>query len=213
MKTVGSIVKEARVRRKITLEQAESATKIRRKFLQAIESDDFSAMPSVSYAKGFIKNYSEFLGLDSSTVMAFFRRQSKEVVKSSLLPKGVAEPLNTPIIQLTPRRFMAVCIFVLVGLFLLYFGLQYRRIQTPPNLSLQSPKNNSVTTEKRVDILGTTDPDATVTINGVNVQVHEDGKFFDQVALDTRLTTITIVAVSRYGKSTTITKNIEYLGQ
>ena len=68
MKTVGSILKEARTARNITLAQTEEATKIRLKFLKAIESDDYSGLPSLSYAKGFVKNYSEYLGLDSSMV-------------------------------------------------------------------------------------------------------------------------------------------------
>jgi hypothetical protein len=91
-----------------------------------------------------------------------------------------------------------------------YFGLQYRRIQLPPKLLIDSPKSDAVAIDKRVDVLGRTDPDATVTINGNNVQVHPDGKFFDQVALQTGLTTITVTATSRYGKSTTLTKTIEY---
>jgi hypothetical protein len=134
------------------------------------------------------------------------------VSKSSLLPKGVAEPLNAPFIQLTPGRFMVLVVIGLVCVFLLYFGLQYRRIQTPPLLILESPKSNTVSVEKRVDVIGNTDPDATITINGTNVQVHPDGKFFDQVALDSGLTTITVIATSRYGKSTSITKTIELQG-
>jgi cytoskeletal protein RodZ len=213
MKTVGEIVKEVRNRKKLTLDEVEQATRIRKKFIIAIEADDFTGMPSLSYAKGFVKNYSEYLGLDSDMVMAFFRRQTKDITRSSLLPKGVAEPLNVPFFRLTPGRFLMLIVTGLVCLFLLYFGLQYRRIQLPPKLVIDSPKSNAISIDKRVDVLGRTDPDATVTINGNNVQVHPDGKFFDQVGLQTGLTTITITATSRYGKSSTFTKTIQYQGQ
>ena len=71
MKTVGSILREARVAKKLTLKEAEAATKFREKFLENIESDDYSRLPSLSYAKGFVKNYSEYLGLDINGACVF----------------------------------------------------------------------------------------------------------------------------------------------
>jgi len=62
--------------------------------------------------------------------------------------------------------------------------------------------------DPRLQILGNTDPDATVTINGVSVLVRGDGKFFDQVALNPGVNTFTIIATSRLGKSTTIIRDI-----
>lgn len=208
MKTVGSILKEARIAKKVTLEQAEVATKIRMKFLSGIERDDYSELPSISYAKGFVKNYAEYLGLDSNTVLAFFRRQTTDVSRSSLLPKREPLALNKSLVQLTPGRFLAIILVGLVVIFLGYLGLQYRRINLSPSLSIDSPVNQFVTSERRVDVLGRTDSDATVTINGVSVLVRGDGKFFDQVSLDPGVNKIIIVAISRFGKTTTITREV-----
>ena len=208
MKTVGSILKEARSAKHITLTQAEEATKIRMKFLQSIESDDYSGLPSLSYAKGFVKNYSEYLGLDSSMVLAFFRRQTTEVTRLSLLPKGVSDPLNKSIFQLTPGKFLTGILAALALIFLGYLGFQYRKLNQPPSLTIQSPANQLVTTERRVDILGKTDPDATVSVNGINVLVRSDGKFFDQVSLDSGVNKITVMATSRFGKATTVIREV-----
>lgn len=208
MKTVGSILKEARVARNLTLSQAEQATKIRVKFLEGIEADEYSGLPSLSYAKGFVKNYSEYLGLDSRTTLAFFRRQTAEVTRSSILPKGVSEPLNTSWLQLTPGKFLAGILAVLAIIFLGYLGFQYRNLHQAPMLSVESPTNQLVTAERRVDILGKTDPDATVTVNNMNVLVRSDGKFFDQVALAPGVNKITIVATSRFGKATTVMREV-----
>jgi len=62
--TVGQRLRQAREYRHLTLEKASDATRIRRKFLQALESDDFSGMTSAAQARGFLRNYAEFLGLD-----------------------------------------------------------------------------------------------------------------------------------------------------
>jgi cytoskeletal protein RodZ len=200
MKTVGVILREARIAKGLTIEQIEHITKIRRKFLEAIEADDYSNLPSVSYAKGFVHNYADILGLNTSHVMAFFRRQTKEVSRSSLLPKGVSEPLNRTFFTLTPSRFLGSIVSGLVIVFLLYFGLQYRRTQQPPVLVIESPQNGITVTDKRIDVLGKTDTDATVAINGVSVLIRTDGKFFDQISLEPGVNTITVTATSRFGK-------------
>jgi len=208
MKTAGTILQEERQRQGVSLLAAQEATKIRAKFLEAIETDDYNQLPSLSYAKGFIKNYSEFLGLDSRRVLAFFRRQTTETPKSSILPKGVAEPLNRSAFQLTPGRFLTFLVACLVGLFLLYLGFQYQGLRRSPPLEIESPQNQTVVTEKRIDILGKTDPDATVTVQGVSALVRGDGKFFDQVNLDPGVNIITIIATSRFGKSTSVTREV-----
>jgi cytoskeletal protein RodZ len=207
MRTVGVMLREARESKSLTLEAVEEGTKIRLKFLTAIEADDFTTMPSLSYAKGFVKNYSEFLGLNSRTVLAFFRRQTIDVPKSSLLPKGMGEPLNRSALQLTPSKFIILLVVVLLSLFLLYLGLQYRTLQLPPNLVIEAPKTQSVVSERRIDVLGRTDSDATITINGINVLVRSDGKFFDQVNLESGVNKLNVVATSRLGK--TVTKVLE----
>lgn len=208
MKTVGGILREARISKKITLEQAEASTKIRAKFLEGIELDDYSALPSISYAKGFVKNYAEYLGLDSATVLAFFRRQTTDVARSSLLPKREPVVLNKSLVQLTPGKFLATVLIVLALIFLGYLGLQYGKINLAPALQIESPTNQLVVNERRVDVLGRTDPDATVTVNGISVLVRGDGKFFEQVALEPGVNKITIVATSRLGKTTTIQREV-----
>lgn len=208
MKTVGSMLQSERVLKGLTLRQVELGTKIRLKFLEAIEKDDFSPMPSISYAKGFVKNYAEFLGLSSETVLAFFRRQTTDIPKSAILPKGISEPLNRSFWQLTPGKFMALVLGVLACLFMAYFALQYRVFQAPPMLVIESPAENQMTSETRIDVLGVTEPDATVTINGVSVLVRSDGRFFDQVSLAPGVNKLTITATSRLGKSTTIEREV-----
>jgi cytoskeletal protein RodZ len=203
MKTVGQMLRTAREEKKLSLEDIERGTKIRLKFLEAIESDEFTIMPSQSYVKGFVKNYSEYVGLNSKTVLAFYRRQTVDAPKSHLLPKGMEAPLNRSAFQLTPGQFIFIIVSTLVCVFLLYLFIQYQTLQKPPTLLVDSPVNQEVFSDTRVDVLGKTDPDATVTINGVSVLVRPDGKFFDQIRVEPGINSITITASSRLGKTTT----------
>ena len=70
---IGSTLRETRVRRKTTLQQAEDDTKIRVKYIQAMENDDFDLMPSAAYVKGFLRTYSLYLGLDANVILDEYR--------------------------------------------------------------------------------------------------------------------------------------------
>jgi cytoskeletal protein RodZ len=61
---IGNSLHEARTRRKIELVQAEQATKIRGKYLKALEDEEFDLLPSETYVKGFLRAYADYLGLD-----------------------------------------------------------------------------------------------------------------------------------------------------
>lgn len=213
MKTVGSMLREARETKGLTFAQIERATKIRAKFLEAIEADDYSILPSQAYAKGFVKNYGEFLGISAAMILAFFRRQTNEPSKSAILPKGVAATLNRTWFQLTPGRFLIILFVGLVVTFFAYLGLQYGQLKRPPKLVIEAPSQNAAVSTKKVELLGTTDPDATVTVNGISVLVRGDGKFFDQVTIEPGGNTITVTATSRYGKTTTTTRFVTYQSQ
>lgn len=61
---IGNSLREARVRRGIDFAQAELSTKIRGKYLRALEDEQFDLLPSETYVKGFLRTYAEYLGLD-----------------------------------------------------------------------------------------------------------------------------------------------------
>lgn len=61
---IGNSLREARVRRKLEFADAEHGTKIRGKYLRALEDERFELLPSHTYVKGFLRSYAEYLGLD-----------------------------------------------------------------------------------------------------------------------------------------------------
>src|SRR5436190_18252120 len=61
---IGSSLREARTRRQIGIAQAEQSTKIRGKYLRALEEEQFDLLPSQTYVKGFLRTYADYLGLD-----------------------------------------------------------------------------------------------------------------------------------------------------
>jgi cytoskeletal protein RodZ len=61
---IGNSLREARMRRQIDFPQAEASTKIRGKYLRALEDEQFELLPAETYVKGFLRTYAEYLGLD-----------------------------------------------------------------------------------------------------------------------------------------------------
>lgn len=62
--SIGAALRTARGQRRLTLQQVSEATRIRVQYLQALENDDLSAMTSAAQARGFMRIYAQFLGLD-----------------------------------------------------------------------------------------------------------------------------------------------------
>jgi cytoskeleton protein RodZ len=61
---IGNSLREARTRRRIEIAQAEQVTKIRGKYLRALEDEQFGLLPAQTYIKGFLRTYADYLGLD-----------------------------------------------------------------------------------------------------------------------------------------------------
>jgi hypothetical protein len=71
---VGAILRETRKRRRVELPEVEAATRIRLKYLLAIEEGDWGVLPGGVYTRGFIRTYASFLGLDGERLAAEYRR-------------------------------------------------------------------------------------------------------------------------------------------
>ena len=126
---IGSTLRETRVRRKTTLQQAEDDTKIRVKYIQAMENDDFDLMPSPAYVKGFLRTYSTYLGLDADVMLDEYRSRFEPNEEHE--PFGGNSALGRP--HAHRRRntltFIAVVCLLILGL-LYVWPLQLRRQDT-----------------------------------------------------------------------------------
>ncbi len=71
---IGNVFREARNRRKIDLSEVEAATRIRIRYLLAIENEEWDALPGGVYTRGFIRTYAGFLGLDGERLADDYRK-------------------------------------------------------------------------------------------------------------------------------------------
>ena len=92
--TIGQRLKIAREDQRLTLEQVFESTRIRVQYLQALEEDDLSVMPSPVQARGYLRNYAEFLGLDVAKLLEDLREDRRcRVLLAHHCPRdGIGRP-------------------------------------------------------------------------------------------------------------------------
>ena len=73
MESIGEKLRLARERNNLTIDQVARETHVAKRFLKALEDEDFAAFPGETYAMGFLRNYSEYLGLNAEELIGIYR--------------------------------------------------------------------------------------------------------------------------------------------
>ena len=79
MGTIGDTLREARMRQQIDIAEVEEITKIRAKYLRALENEEFSLLPDAPRARSFLRTYAEALGLDARMLVEEYRANYEPV--------------------------------------------------------------------------------------------------------------------------------------
>ncbi len=131
----------ARERKGVDLYRAERDTKIRARYLAALEHGEYGELPGVVYTKGFLRNYALYLGLDPEDVIRQWKRERGDAQVSAEPVLSVPKPLAAPRQGLTfsPVIVVAALLTVLIAAFAVYMGVQLVRFAKPPTLALTNP--------------------------------------------------------------------------
>jgi cytoskeletal protein RodZ len=208
MKTIGEILSEARKAQKLKISSVSEKTKIRPRFIRAIEKNDFTKLSSPSTTYGFIKNYAQFLKVSPSLALAVFRRDWVSDKKGKIVPRGLVKPLDAPKF-LRPDRigfFFLTLLFIVV--ILVWLALQYFSISRGPTLEIITPPDQAKIKTSLIEVVGRTEPDASVTVNGELTHVSKKGEFGLTINLSRGKNTILVEAVNRLGKKRQLTIEI-----
>src|SRR5918911_1474779 len=88
MPEIGETLRETRMRRRIDMTEVEAATKIRAKYLRALENEEWDLLPGPTFVKTFLRTYAEYLGLDSRLLVEEYRQRYERVSSQDLTPFG-----------------------------------------------------------------------------------------------------------------------------
>ncbi len=90
MDEIGSSLREARMHARIDITEVEAATKIRAKYLRALENEEWDLLPGPVYVRSFLKTYGDFLGLDSGLLVDEFKRRYERPTDYEVRSAGMA---------------------------------------------------------------------------------------------------------------------------
>jgi len=183
----------ARERKGVDLFRAERDTKIRARYLAALERGDYRELPGAVYTKGFLRNYALYLGLDPDEILLQWRRERGEGPSSDpvlVVPRTVAAPRQG--ITISPKVFGGVLLALVVVLVVGYVATQLVRFSKPPTISVSDPSSAVVTVDESATnytLHGSTSPGATVSITipgrdqPIQVTAGDDGRGSSDVEL------------------------------
>ncbi len=220
-KSLGKTLCCARKKKNISLEKAEIDTKIRIKYLTALEQDDYKNMPPDVYSIGFLSRYASYLGLEKAQCIDKYRQEKllysqierkkfRITQKENLISPGSTNKFQEKLkFVITPQIFVTAFVAFMVMGVLSYIWFQVKSFAAAPPLELNNPNEQIVVSNNMIEVTGTTDPGANLFINDQAVSVDEVGKFKQTVNLNKGINTIEIKAQNKANKETA--KNIQAL--
>jgi cytoskeletal protein RodZ len=158
----------ARERKGVDLYRAERDTKIRARYLGALERGDYKDLPGAVYTKGFLRNYALYLGLDPDDVLEHWRRErgdARDVTPVITVPRPIAAPRQG--LTFSPGVVVVALLTVVVLAFGAYLGIQVLRFAKPPTISVTDPSPTVIDVDESTSsytLRGTTLAGGTVSI-------------------------------------------------
>lgn len=202
---LGELLKLRRKELKLSLENIERDTHIRRKYLRLIESGDYSKLANDVYSRGYIKNYAEYLGFDTKEILRLYSQERYDFSQQSGVdrtPPRTLRPIGSATYTFSPKAILVILASLFVLIMVGYVGWQLSRLSTPPVISLVNQEKSIVNTSF-VIISGEVDSGADVFINDSPILTTPDGSFSERVTLVDGSNEIKISAKNKFGKEAT----------
>jgi len=204
--SIGERLKRARRRKRLSLEQIEEITKVRKRYLEDIEKNRFDNLPSDVYAKGFLFKYAQAVGVDPKEIVDLFM-QDRGLEDSSKNP-GQLEDLpqkgiKYPKIMITPKLAVTLISIILFLGFFGYIFLEVKNFAKAPGLEISKPTSTEMNVNSSsLEVAGKTDPGASVFINGQPIDIDLSGNFTEEIRLGNGINEINIKAKNKTNKET-----------
>jgi transcriptional regulator with XRE-family HTH domain len=200
--------KKAREEKKISLVKAAKQLNINKKYLEAIEGGNFKDLPEGIYGKKFLGEYAIFLKLDPEITNEVYEkiiRPDKREKKEDLFSKKVVR--NWQFIA-APKIIKNILITGITLICLAYLGYSVGKIVSGPELKLIFPGENFITNGNEIAVVGITESESEIVINGESALSDKQGNFSKKINLKEGINTITVTAKKKFSKEHTIERQI-----
>jgi len=203
---LGAKLKAARELRQIDPEVVAHRLNIRLEYILAIESDHFSLLPAGLYSKNYIKDYAALLGFPSAEI-------KKWLDENLEIANEASDPFSQKILRrkefiVFPKLIKNLVLALIFLACLFYLAFYLKKIIFPPFLDVYQPGNNLKISENFIEIKGTTEPEAEISINGEAILNTSKGNFSSTINLKKGVNNLVIKAKKKYSGEATVIRQV-----
>lgn len=202
METLGEYLLEVRNQFGFTLEEVSQKTGIYEKFIHYIETGKYHLLPPGVYVLGFLKKLAQIYNISAESLLEQYRKE-RGIVEHQASEKLAGEKTWKAWfsrITITPKLITVTGSIAVGAIAFLYIVFQVFAINKTPALAISEPKNDAVISGSSVNVVGTTEPGITVSINGQNVFVDQSGDFHTTIGVAPGQKELKIEAANKFGK-------------
>src|SRR4030042_2077372 len=179
---------------------------IDKKYLEAMEKDQWHKLPGEIYAKNFLKKYCEFLALDTQQLQLDW--QKIPCFKLKDYQQDFNKKTNSQDFFNLPKTLKITLISIIICALLIYFVWQINQFIKAPEIILYHPITDLTLSEKTLTISGKTESEVNLKINNENIVLDKNNEFFQTLTLQPGLNTLKIEGKKKYSKTRIIERNI-----
>ena len=188
---LGEVLRAAREAKGVDLTRVERDTKIRERYLSALERGEYRELPGAVYTKGFLRNYGAYLGLDPEYLIDLYRLEATggtlERPAPSVPPRPIAVRRSRSLV-VSPGAVVGAILTLLVGALVVWIGYEFFNFARTPELRIIEPAGDvSAHVGDTITVRGMTAANATVTVSGLpenpSVTADSNGNFEVTVGL------------------------------
>lgn len=212
--TLGEKLRKIRGDRRLSLLEISRATRIQVSYLESLENGEYDKLPADVYVKGFLRNYAEFLVVNEQALIKLYEKEkgikkNLEQSKSTYQNKTKAEPVRISSFVFTLPKIAITLAIVLIVLGFVYLYNEIGSFAHAPRLVVLSPRANAELEGNSVTVEGVTDKDAKLFINDQPTLVNDDGKFRENLTLQSGVNVINVKSVNKFQKEASETVTIQ----
>ena len=216
MSRLGDILRAQREKKGITLDQAAADTRIREKFLTALEDGDIQSLPGAVYTKGFLRNYAAYLDLNEEELVLLYHQERGMPTEAPPKRRYKAmKPIGSRSLVFTPVVFVPVAVLSVVVLFIGYLYYQFTSFAVAPMLDVNEPATDAIAQDASFIVRGKTVPAGRVTIQVFpgpmtlsDIRPDPDGAFSAPVTLTAGSNHIVVEVLDPAGKVSRVNRSV-----
>ena len=215
MARLGELLRAQREKKGITLDQAAADTRIREKFLKALEDADYQSLPGAVYTQGFLRNYAGYLDLDQDDLVVMFHQERGTMAADTARSFEPMRPIMGRSLIFTPAVLVPVVVLAGIVLFVGYLYYQFTSFAVPPALDVTDPSTDAIVQDGQFVIKGHTIPAGRVTIQVfpgpltvADIRPGFDGTFSATVSLTQGANHVIVEVLDPSGKVSRVNRSI-----